>query len=91
MSAPFPLALSLRMWLMAHELTASVMTGIIFMITVGYHLSWHVPARRTMGVAWRDWTTANNGYVFGLMRQPSRAQWLANARGSAMPAKDETI
>jgi hypothetical protein len=43
-----------------------------------YHEAWHPVAKRTMGVPWSQWLSANNGYCFALNGgggTPSRTGW----------------
>ena len=79
MSFSVPVAFSLRIWLMAPERTATACMLMGIALAVGYHLAWHGPASRTLHVPWREWFWANNGFIFGIMRDPPRGQWYAEA------------
>jgi len=84
-----PVALSLRMWLLFpdNQLVASVLTAMACCLTLLYHEAWHPVAKRTMGVPWSQWLSANNGYCFALNGgggTPSRTGWYneLESRGS---------
>jgi hypothetical protein len=64
------------MFLMAGFDSAAPMGVVIICGALGYHVSWHPNFRKTVGVTWSDYIAANNGYVFGMAKYPTRAEWV---------------